>query len=62
MKQIAMDCEDIDDAFGMLLSFVDDVYTYLGIEMPYEFNPDEELVRVVQAVKDIQDGIQKPKS
>ena len=62
MKQIAMDCDDIEEAFAILLSFVDDVYTYLGIELPYQFESDAEMIRVVQAVKDIKDGGQKPQT
>lgn len=62
MRHIAIESEDLEEAFDTLFSFIDDVYTYLGIELPDVFDPEKELVRVVQAVKDVKDGIQKPKT
>lgn len=62
MKHIAIECEDLEEAFGTLFSFIDDVYTYLGIELPDVFDSDEELIRIVQAVEDAKNGIQKPKT
>lgn len=62
MKHIAIECEGLEEAFDTLFSFIDDVYTYLGIELPDVFDSDEELIRIVQAVEDAKNGIQKPKT
>lgn len=62
MKRIAIECEDIEEAFDTLFSFIDDVYTHLGIELPEVFIPDEELIRIVQAIEDAKNGIQVPKT
>lgn len=62
MRQIGMDFDDIDDVVDALFRFIDDVYKYLGIELPEYFDPDAELINVVQAIKDKQDGLQKPQT
>lgn len=59
MRQIGMEFENYDDIINILFSFIDDIYQYLGIELPEDFDPDEELLNVVQAIKDKQNGIQK---
>ena len=57
MRQIAMDFDEQDEIISILFSFIDDVYQYLGIELPDEFDPEEELINVVQAIKDKQNAI-----
>lgn len=59
MKQIRMEFEEVNDIIQILLSFIDDVYSYLGIDIPEDFDPDVELGRIVQAIKDKQNAIQK---
>jgi hypothetical protein len=60
MREIHMEFDEVDDIIQLLLGFIDDVYTYLDIEIPEDFDPDEELIRVVQAIKDKCDAVQKP--
>ena len=62
MRQIGMEFDDLEDVVDTLFRFIDDVYKYLGIELPDHFDPDAELVNIVQAIKDKQDGLQKPKT
>lgn len=59
MKQISMDTDDVYEVVDILFSFMDDVYRYLDIELPEHFDPDEELVRIVQAIMDKKNALQK---
>jgi hypothetical protein len=59
MRQICMESDDPYEVIDILFTFMDDVYKYLGIELPEYFDPDEELVNIVQAIMDKKNALQK---
>jgi hypothetical protein len=59
MRQIGMESDDPYEVIDILFTFMDDVYKYLGIELPEYFDPDEELVNIVQAIMDKKNALQK---
>lgn len=59
MRQIGMESDDPYEVIDILFTFMDDVYKYLGIELPEYFDPDEELVNIVQAIMDKKNAVQE---
>lgn len=56
MHHINIPAEDAEDAVIVLLEFIGDIYEYLGLELPDDFDPDVEFVNIVEAVKDFENG------
>ena len=56
MEQITFDAGDADAVIGLLVEFIEDIYSYLNITLPEDLDPKVELVRIVQAIKDKQNG------
>jgi hypothetical protein len=56
MKEIHFEADDLEDVVGLLIAFIDDIYGYLGLELPEDLDPEQELVRIVQAIKDKQNA------
>jgi hypothetical protein len=52
MEHMDIPADNADEAVIMLLEFIGDIYDYLGLELPDEFDADIELVNVVDAIRD----------
>jgi len=56
MEHITFEAEDADAVIQLLVEFIEDIYSYLNITLPEDLDPEVELVRIVQAIKDKQNG------
>lgn len=56
MEQITFEAEDADAVIQLLVEFIEDIYSYLNISLPEDLDPEVELMRIVQAIKDKQNG------
>jgi hypothetical protein len=50
---------DAEEVIDVLVGFLEDIYAYLNLPVPEDLDPDVELVRIVQAIKDKQNAIQE---
>ena len=57
MEQITFEAEDADAVIQLLVEFIEDIYSYLNIALPEDLDPEVELVRIVQAIKDKQNAV-----
>ena len=57
MEQITFEAEDADAVIQLLVEFIEDIYSYLNITLPEDLDPEVELVRIVQAIKDKQNAV-----
>jgi len=48
---------DLEDVIELLVEFIEDIYDYLGVELPEDFDPDVELCNLVQAIKDKRNAV-----
>ena len=60
MEQITFEAEDADAVIQLLVEFIEDIYAYLNISLPEDLDPEVELMRIVQAIKDKQNAVQEP--
>lgn len=56
MDEITFDAEAAEDVVDLLVEFIEDIYSYLNLSLPEDLDPEVELVRIVQAIKDKQNG------
>jgi len=56
MEHITFEAEDADAVIQLLVEFIEDIYSYLNITLPEDLDSEVELVRIVQAIKDKQNG------
>lgn len=56
MQYMQIPADGAEDAVLVLLEFIGDIYEYLGLELPDEFDPDIEFVNVVDAIKEFEHG------
>ena len=51
---------DPEDVIDVLVEFLEDIYAYLNLPLPEDLDPEVELMRIVQAIKDKQNAVQEP--
>lgn len=51
MQEIYINADTADEALSIMIEFVSDVYEYLEIELPEDFDPEAELVTVIDAIR-----------
>ena len=56
MHELYIEAESTEEVVGILVEFLADIYEYLNLELPEDFDPDAEFVSVVQAIKDFDHG------
>lgn len=52
-----VDAGDLEEVIDTLAEFIIDLYDYLGIELPEDFDPEVEILNVVAAIKGHRDGL-----
>lgn len=59
MQELYIEAESTEEVVGILVEFLADIYEYLNLELPEDFDADAEFVSVVQAIKDFDHGNQQ---
>lgn len=60
MEGMFFDADSAEEALEITVVFIADLYQYLGLDLPEDFDPEAEFITIIDAIRNKRNALQEP--